>query len=343
MIKDSLKDWFGLSPQNKSNLFEETARRMDLPVAAAVEKDWWVVITLDMIFQTEIAPQTVFKGGTSLSKAWSLIDRFSEDIDLALDKKFLGFDKEMTASQVTKLRKHSFKYLSNIFLPQLGQKFQENGFDNLELQIIDGRSPDDDPVKIELKYPSVTESATYLPSRVLIEIGSRSLIEPFAVRQFKSFISEQFPEQSFADEHINVPTVIPERTFLEKIFLLHEEFQQTHDKIRTDRKSRHLYDLEKLMDTEFAINALSDKDLYWHIVEHRRTMTPIRGIDYANHIPSRIKILPPDDFMDNWKKDYQQMQLSMIYRDSIPFEKLIDRMTELNYRINMLDHARIDP
>lgn len=335
MIKDSLKDWFGLNVQNKKNLFEETARRMDLPFAAAVEKDWWVVKTLDTIFQTEIAHQTVFKGGTSLSKAWGLIDRFSEDIDLALDKKFLGFDKEMTASQVTKLRKHSFKYLSDVFLPQLDKKFQENGFDNLELQIIDARSTDDDPVKIELRYPSVTESAAYLPSRVLIEIGSRSLIEPYAFRQLKSFISEQFPEQSFADDDIYIPTVLPERTFLEKIFLLHEEYQQTPDKIRTDRKSRHLYDLEKLMDTEFAVNALSDKDLYWHIVEHRRIMNAIRGIDYTNHIPSRIKILPPDALMDNWKKDYQQMQLSMIYRDSISFEKLIERITELNYRINV--------
>lgn len=341
MANDKLREWFRLTDQSKRNLFEETARRMDLPVAAAVEKDWWVVKTLDMIFQTEIAHQTVFKGGTSLSKAWKLIDRFSEDIDLALDKKFLGFDKEMTASQVTKLRKLSFKYFSDVFLPQLDKIFKTNGFDNLELHIIDAKSTDDDPVKIELRYPSVTESAVYLPSRVLIEIGSRSLIEPYAIRQFKSFISEQFHEQSFADDDINVPTVIPERTFLEKIFLLHEEFQQKPDKIRTDRRSRHLYDLEKLMDTDFAVNALSDMDLYWHIVNHRRTMTAIRGIDYANHIPSRIKILPPDDFMGNWNMDYQQMQLSMIYRESIPFEKLIERITELNYRINKIDHARI--
>jgi hypothetical protein len=247
----------------------------------------------------------------------------------------------MTASQVTKLRKHSFKYLSEVFLPQLDKKFQEYGFDNLELQIIDVRSTDDDPVKIELRYPSVTESAAYLPSRVLIEIGSRSLIEPFAVRQFKSFISEQFPDQSFADDNINVPTVIPERTFLEKIFLLHEEFQQPLEKKRIERKSRHLYDLEKLMDTEFAARALANKDLYRHIVEHRSTITPIRGIDYANHTPDKINPLPPTALLGDWEKDYAQMQQSMIYRESLPFDKLIERISELKSRINKISHARI--
>ena len=92
MNKDALQEWLKLPEQNKRNIFGEIARKMKLP-DAAIEKDWWVVRTLELVFQTEIAPQTVFKGGTSLSKAWNLIDRFSEDIDLALDRKFLGFDK----------------------------------------------------------------------------------------------------------------------------------------------------------------------------------------------------------------------------------------------------------
>jgi hypothetical protein len=167
------------------------------------------------------------------------------------------------------------------------------------------------------------------------------LIEPFAVRQFKSFISEQFPDQSFADDNINVPTVIPERTFLEKIFLLHEEFQQPLEKKRIERKSRHLYDLEKLMDTEFAARALANKDLYRHIVEHRSTITPIRGIDYANHTPDKINPLPPTALLGDWEKDYAQMQQSMIYRESLPFDKLIERISELKSRINKISHARI--
>jgi hypothetical protein len=178
MNKVSLGEWLMLTEQNKRNIFEETAKRMNLPMAAAAEKDWWAVHTLAIIFQTEIAPYTVFKGGTSLSKAWNLIDRFSEDIDLAMDKKFLGFDKVLTKSQVTKLRKHSFRYLSEVYLPILKKSFIQHGLNEVTLQLTDVNSNDEDPVKIEVRYPSVTEASDYLSSRVLIEIGSRSLIEP---------------------------------------------------------------------------------------------------------------------------------------------------------------------
>ncbi len=339
MNKVSLGEWLMLTEQNKRNIFEETAKRMNLPMAAAAEKDWWAVHTLAIIFQTEIAPYTVFKGGTSLSKAWNLIDRFSEDIDLAMDKKFLGFDKVLTKSQVTKLRKHSFRYLSEVYLPILKKSFIQHGLNEVTLQLTDVNSNDEDPVKIEVRYPSVTEASDYLSSRVLIEIGSRSLIEPYVSRQFNSFVGETFNGRSFADHMITVPTVIPERTFLEKIFLLHEEFQQPHNKIRTARKSRHLYDLEKLMDTEYAVHAISDEELYWHLVEHRQTMTPIKGIDYANHSPAKINPLPPDNLIEAWRQDYEQMQQSMIYTDSLPFGELIERISELKRRINNIDHG----
>ena len=88
--------WNGLSVADKQEIFSEIAEKVGLP-DAAVEKDWWVVRTLELVYSTEIAPHTVFKGGTSLSKAWGLIDRFSEDIDLALDRKFLGFKEKMTS------------------------------------------------------------------------------------------------------------------------------------------------------------------------------------------------------------------------------------------------------
>lgn len=118
MSREELQEWIKLTDQNKQNIFFEIAKRMKLP-AAAVEKDWWVVRTLDLIFQTEIAHYTVFKGGTSLSKAWNLIDRFSEDIDLALDRTFLGFNRSMTNSQLKKLRKHSFKFITEKYFPLL--------------------------------------------------------------------------------------------------------------------------------------------------------------------------------------------------------------------------------
>ena len=338
MNKDLAKIWEQISADEKRKIFKEIATELNIP-PAAIEKDWWVVRTLELVYQTEIAPHTVFKGGTSLSKAWNLIDRFSEDIDLALDRKFLGFDKpdaEMTGSQVKKLRRDSCKYISETYLLLLQKTFQDAGFNEVKLQLSEIKSPDEDPVKIEVSYPAVTEKSEYLPPRVLIEIGSRSEKEPFSEKQFSSFVGEHFTGRNFADSNITIPTVNPERTFLEKIFLLHEEFQQPTEKVKVDRQSRHLYDLEKLMDTEFGIKALADKNLYQHIVEHRRTITPLRGIDYANHAPDKINPIPPDNIIKEWKKDYEQMRQSMIYRESLSFDKLIGRLTELKNRINKI-------
>ncbi len=91
MNNTSLKEWLNLSDYTKRNIFEETAKNIGFNYSTAIEKDWWVVRTIELIFKSSISESTVFKGGTSLSKAWGLIDRFSEDIDLALDRKFLGY------------------------------------------------------------------------------------------------------------------------------------------------------------------------------------------------------------------------------------------------------------
>lgn len=116
-------------------------------------------------------------------------------------------------------------------------------------------------------------------------------------------VGEHYPDQSFADKPITVATVNPERTFLEKVILLHEEFQKPPAKIRTDELSRHLYDLEKLMDTPYFQIAITDAVLYQGIVNHRSTRTPIRGIDYANHTPTKISFIPPASILKGWQKD----------------------------------------
>lgn len=337
MDKEFLDEWFKLSEQNKRNLFSEIAEKINLP-PSAIEKDWWIVRTLELVFKTEVGTHTVFKGGTSLSKAWGLIDRFSEDIDLALDRKFLGFKEEMTGSQVRKLRERSFKYISEKFFPLLKKTYKDAGFNEVVLELRKPTAKDQDPLIIEVNYPAVTDKSEYLQPRVLIEIGSRSLMEPFTQRNFSSLVGEHFRGRPFADENITIPTVNPERTFLEKIFLLHEEFQKSAEKIKVDRLSRHLYDLEKLMDTKFAGKALADKILYKHIVEHRRTLTPLRGIDYANHSPAKINPIPPSTVIQAWEKDYHQMQESMFYKESLSFDQLMKRLNILKKRINKLSH-----
>ena len=280
------QEWVHLPKIRKTNILLALSKTLKLPTDA-IEKDWWVVQTLRLIFEMDCANSLVFKGGTSLSKAWGLINRFSEDIYLALDRKFLGFEGNLSNQQIKKLRKASFAYITDKFYPTLKTKFEETGLTNVEINITETTDSDQDPRIIKIFYPSVFDNRGYIRPKVIIEVGSRSLREPFSVRSFRSFVGENYPDNPFADSSILIPTVNPERTFLEKVFLLHEEFQKPIDKIRVERLTRHLYDIERLMDTEFAEKALTDSKLYQDIVAHRRLFTPIRGIDYDNHVPQK--------------------------------------------------------
>jgi hypothetical protein len=180
MNEKQIVEWLKLTDESKRNIFNETATKIGLPRASAVEKDWWVVRTLEALFQTEIKDFVVFKGGTSLSKGWGLIDRLSEDIDLALDRRFFKIEKkdeEMTSSQVTKLRTKSNKYIRENLLPDLESQFKQQGL-NVQLNLLDAENLVKDPVGIEVFYPAVTDADPYLPPRVLIEIGSRLIHRP---------------------------------------------------------------------------------------------------------------------------------------------------------------------
>jgi len=332
---ETIKNWYGTDSITKRIIYNEISKQTGL-VVDAIEKDWWVVQTLRLIFEMDCADSLVFKGGTSLSKAWGLIERFSEDIDLALDRKFLRFEGELNNQQIKKLRKASFKYITEEFYPTLKAKFEDSGLSDLEIKIAETTESDQDPRIIEIYYPSVFDKLGYIRPKVIVEVGSRSLREPFSVRSFNSYVGEHYPDTAFADSLINIPTVNPERTFLEKVFLLHEEFQKPLDKIRVDRLTRHLYDLEKLMDTEFAQKALTDSKLYQDIVAHRKLYTSIRGVDYDNHSPQKINPVPPAGIIDKWENDYMVMQQYMIYGKSLSFSELIERMKELKGRLNNL-------
>jgi len=119
MIKFThLQEWFQLPDETKIRVFAETSRQMGLSSSSAAEKDWWVVHTLAVVFSMKCANALIFKGGTSLSKGWNLIQRFSEDIDLALDREFLGYSGELTKGEIRKLRRKSFQFIRR-FLPKI--------------------------------------------------------------------------------------------------------------------------------------------------------------------------------------------------------------------------------
>jgi hypothetical protein len=325
-------------PDNeKAEIFQQASAITHLP-AHAVEKDWWVVQTLGIIFGLPIAEHLVFKGGTSLSKGWSLIERFSEDIDLAVDRKYFGFDGALKRNEITQLRKTAGAFVDDQFIAMLQRKLSERSFDKVVLEIEPGERSDRDRTVL-LYYPNVIASPGYLPPRIKIEVSCRSLMEPSSLRNFGAIVDEAFPDAAFVEAPITVPIVNPERTMLEKIFLLHEEFQKPAERIRKgDRLSRHLYDTAKLSASEFAEMAFADPHLYQMIVAHRATFNTLPGVDYSRHAPANIQIIPPDAVLADWKNDYASMMEEMIYEENKPsFEELIASLNNLNKRINALD------
>jgi hypothetical protein len=239
-------NWLSLSKERRIEILNQATELTGLP-SVAIEKDWWVTLALKASFSLPCSRSIVFKGGTSLSKAWNLIERFSEDIDLAIDRRFFGFDGDISRTQIKNLRKQSCEFISTTFLTDLISVLTDwNAIEECKLFAQPVKDSDKDPQVIEIHYNSVIDTSAYLPQRVLIEVSSRSLMEPIEERNISSILSENFSKQNFVNAPFAIPTVLPQRTFLEKIFLLHEEFSQDIEKIRVDRLSRHLYDLEKL-------------------------------------------------------------------------------------------------
>jgi len=331
-------DWLKLSAERQKELLGLASSRTGLP-AYAIEKDWWVTLALYAVFQTKWAEHLVFKGGTSLSKSWDLIERFSEDIDLVIDRSVLGFGEDLSKTKVKELRKASCAFISGEFRDALEKQLLDLGIPSalFSLKVAPTTESDRDPQVLELYYESTLEKGNYLKEAVLIEIGARSLREPSEQRPISSIITQALKNPGITGKAFSVLTVLPARTFLEKIFLLHEEFSKEPDKIRTERMSRHLYDLDRIMDTPHGQQALEDQELYHSIVDHRAKFNSIRGISYEKHGPKQINFIPPQAVIAAWENDYKAMQESMIYGDSKPFTKLIQRMVELIERFRKIE------
>ena len=306
----------------------------------AIEKDWWVTITLKALFQTDCRDSLIFKGGTSLSKGFDIIERFSEDIDLSLSHLFFGIEKS-NKSQRDKLRKMARAYIHETLSVQLDARLKEMGVSGYSIENVsqvqdksgEWRSidSDKDPTVILLHYSSIIENAiNYIPPRVKIEISCLSMDEPTEMRHISSLIGDSF-EGEDTDAESFVKTVVPTRTLLEKLFLLAEEFQR--EKPRSVRMSRHLYDIERLMDTEYGKEALSNRKLYDAIVEHRKSYYDLKYINYDLHNPSTINFTIPESVIGAWRDDYADMRRYFIYGESLEFQSLIERIAELQQRV----------
>lgn len=155
------------------------------------------------------------------------------------------------------------------------------------------------------------------------------------MRRISSLVEQKYKDEDVDSDLVQtIRTVSPARTFLEKAFLLCEEYQK--DKPRTYRMTRHFYDLEKLMQTPYCETALNDTVLYQEIVEHRRKFYHAGYVDYDKELPATIQIVPNDDLRPDYEADYKDMQGSFIYGDSLDFEELMNRMNDLQARFRSI-------
>lgn len=323
--------YFELSEEQQRLVLTQTAARVGLP-EQAVEKDLWVTVILQLVFSFPYADKLLFKGGTTLAKA-GLIERFSEDIDLAIDRSQFGLEGDLTKKQLKGLRKASSLFVRDQIASDLRAAINGFGIGNLcEVEAEpdgEGDNTYPEPRKIHIRYHSVFPAPLlYLRPEVMLEVGSRSLIEPYRMVKVESFVSQNTTIDAAVNDKL-IPMAEPRKTFLEKAFLLHELFS-TGVTRKADRKSRHLYDLEKMMRHPEIISAILDDELWNSIHHHRSVFTPLKEVDYTPDIRERICLVPPENCIDDWKNDYQAMCESMIYEpEPLPFNRLIERMRKL--------------
>jgi hypothetical protein len=329
-----MNDLFTVSNSDKLFIIRTTADKVGLPVQA-VEKDLWVTTILQLVFSLPFADKLVFKGGTSLSKAWNLINRFSEDIDLAIAREQLDLPEgDLTIKQIKKLRKQSSLFVKETFCNELQNAVSQYGIADIctitPQPDGEGDKTYPEPRKIHIQYKSLFAELPYIKSEVVLEIGARSLFEPTVKTNVKSIISEQYSVNT-ALVRSEIITAVPQKTFLEKAFLLHEIFTSGGN-MHANRKSRHFYDLERMMDCDFAMKAIADNELWETIRHHREVFTRMNGVDYTPDIRKRIVLIPPKQVIAEWQQDYETMRNSMIYGDKLTFDELMKRIEELQER-----------
>ena len=310
---------------------------------SSIEKDWWVTQVLKALHSLPYSEHIAFKGGTSLSKCWNLIFRFSEDVDIALNREFLGFSGELSKNQISdKLRRTACSFVREKMQYDVQKALLDLGIRAEDFSIDVAITPvtTTDPEIITVTYNSLYSVSPYIKNTVKIEISGRSMIEPVEKKAISSAIDIYFPKATFAEMPFEVNAVIPERTFLEKVFLLHEEFKK--GEFRRERMSRHIYDLAMMFDSEnqIAERAIHNEKLYRSILEHRRKFIGLKGFNYDELYPDKLCIVPNEEIARLWKDDYLFMCEHMIYGPAPSFEELIDKLAILNKKIGALKYQR---
>jgi hypothetical protein len=330
-----------LSSSDKNALFNETAARIGInPVI--IEKDFWICWILRQLFTiNEFEGWLVFKGGTSLSKCFNLIQRFSEDIDIAVDFKKLGFiDKKdpcqaglsytKRAALLDEMLSACQNYISGRFLTILTARIESIlGKKSWHLRV-----SSDDPNTIEFEYPASTEiKLDYIRPHVVLELGTHAEPVPNEKYEILPFVAEHFP-QLFIEPRCSIATVVARRTFWEKATILHAEYHRPSNKQMPLRYSRHYSDVAAMSQNKVTDEALADIDLLKSVINHKSIFYRSNWAQYEQAYPGGFHLIPRSERVSAIRRDYREMS-AMFFNEPPEFESILEQLLSLEKRINL--------
>ena len=337
----AVTDYFGLSATDKIDALETAASISGRP-ADLLEKDIWVVWTLDALFESSVGDHLVFKGGTSLSKAYRAINRFSEDVDLTYDIRQIIPDliddpdnpyppnRSQARKWTDTVRARLSTWVEADPLQILTERIQTSGMDAKAVLNDDN---------IVLEYEPVRSGTGYVRPAVLLEFGARSTGEPADPHKITCDISGAITD---LQTPIANPRVMrAERTFWEKATAIHAYCLRGAFR-GGDRYARHWYDLGCLDRTDIAVNAISDHDLAEDVARYKQHFFRENDcdgniIDYQAAVSGALCLIPSGEAFDALSNDYRQMlDAGLLQSDAVGFETLIERLSDLQDRVNEL-------
>ena len=320
-----------LSPDERRELFQETAIQRGVS-AAVIEKDFWVCWVLKQLFTDPVVgTKVVFKGGTSLSKVYNLIDRFSEDIDLILDWRLLGYGlnqedpyQDFTSNTQQErfnrqVNERAAEYIAGTLIHEFIRLFTH----------VSAAVDHEDPHTVNITYPAAF-SEEYLRPEVRLEIGPLAAWGPSGRQTIRPYAAESFP-RVFDDPECPVVVISATRSFWEKATILH---QQAHRKTpMPPRYSRHYYDLYKLAGSPVLKAALCDLDLLQAVVLFKRRFYPSSWASYETARAGSLKLIPSGENLVVLRKDYSDMRM-MIFGEAPAFDLIVNSLKQLEDQIN---------
>lgn len=333
-----------LGTADRRNAFIDASTRTGiLPVI--LEKDFWVSWILGRIFtDPELEPHFVFKGGTSLSKVYEVIDRFSEDVDLGIHPAYLGYPENLfeTLESQTK-RTGALVDMQKV----CGEILERTLVPNLEASI---RKALGDPAHrsqwleyvfdthvhgpiVYFHYASaVAAGFDYIARAVKLEIGSLTDQRPLGRHPVRPWLADSFPAL-FQDWHCDVTALELERTFWEKATILHAEHHRPEGHDMPVRHARHFADFSRLLAHPRAATFLADTAMCLRVADWKSRVFARKWARYELAKPGSFKLVPPETRLKNLEKDYVAMR-PMFLSEPQPFAELIRVLTEAEQRLN---------